>query len=124
MVFNGSGGNEIMAATANFGRVSFTRNLGGIVMDLNDVEAIDVNALGGTDSVTVNDMSGTDLRRVDVDLAGALGGSAGDGEADTVRSTARRATTRSPRKRTGMPSTSAAWPPSSGSPTRTPTRTR
>ena len=72
MVFNGAGGNEIMAATANFGRVSFTRNLGGIVMDLNDVEAIDVNALGGTDSVTVNDMTGTDVRRVNVDLAGVL----------------------------------------------------
>ncbi len=84
MVFNGADGNEIMAATANFGRVSFTRNLGGIVMDLNDVEAIDVNALGGTDSVTVTDMTGTDLRRVDVDLAGALGGSTGDDQADTV----------------------------------------
>ena len=84
MVFNGSGGNEIMAATANFGRVSFTRNLGTIVMDLNDVEAIDVNALGGTDSVTVNDASGTDLRLVNVDLAGALGGSSKDGAADTV----------------------------------------
>ena len=79
IVFNGSGGNEIMAATANFGRVSFTRNLGSIVMDLNGVEAIDVNALGGTDSITVNDIAGTDLRRVNVDLAGALGGSAGDG---------------------------------------------
>jgi len=84
MVFNGAGGNEIMAATANFGRVSFTRNLGNIVMDLNDVETIDVNALGGTDSVTVTNMSGTDLRRVNVDLAGALGGSASDGAADTV----------------------------------------
>ncbi len=84
MVFNGNGGNEIMAATNNFGRVSFSRNLGGIVMDLNEVEAIDVNALGGTDSVTVNNVSGTDLRRVSVDLAGALGGSASDGSADTV----------------------------------------
>jgi hypothetical protein len=84
MVFNGNGGNEIMAATNNFGRVSFTRNLGGIVMDLNEVEAIDVNALGGTDSVTVNNVTGTDLRRVNVDLAGALGGSASDGSADTV----------------------------------------
>jgi hypothetical protein len=84
MVFNGSGGDEIMAASANFGRVSFTRNLGGIVMDLNDVEAIDVNALDGSDSITVNDMSGTDLRRVDVDLAAALGGSTADGKADTV----------------------------------------
>jgi hypothetical protein len=84
LVFNGSGGNEIMAATPNFGRVSFTRNLGGIVMDLDGVEAIDVNALGGTDSVTVNDQSGTDLRRVNVDLAAALGGSTADRTADTV----------------------------------------
>jgi hypothetical protein len=84
MVFNGAGGNEIMEATGFFGRVSFTRNLGGIVMDVNDVEAIDVNALGGTDSVTVNNVSGTDLRRVNIDLAGALGGSASDGAADTV----------------------------------------
>ena len=84
MVFNGSGGDEIMAATADFGRVSFTRNLGGIVMDLNDVEAIDVNALDGTDSITVDDVSGTDLRRVDVDLAAALGGSTADDKADTV----------------------------------------
>jgi hypothetical protein len=84
MVFNGSGGNEIMAANPNFGRVSFTRNLGTIAMDLNDIEAIDVRALGGTDTVTVNDVSGTDLRRVNVDLASALGGSTGDGLDDTV----------------------------------------
>jgi len=84
MVFNGSGGNEIMAASANFGRVSFTRNLGTIAMDLNGIEAIDVRALGGTDSVTVNDVTGTDLRRVDVELASALGGATADGQADTV----------------------------------------
>jgi hypothetical protein len=85
MVFNGSGGNEIMDATADGGRVSFTRNLGTIVMDLDGVETIDVRALGGTDTVTVNDVGGTDLERVDVDLAAALGGSAGDGQADAVR---------------------------------------
>ena len=84
MIFNGSGGNEVMAATSNFGRVSFTRNLGTIAMDLNGIEAIDVRALGGTDSVTVNNMTGTDLRRVDVDLASTLGGSTADGQADTV----------------------------------------
>jgi hypothetical protein len=64
--------------------VSFTRNLGNIVMDLDGIEAIDVKALGGADTVNVNDMTGTDLRRVDVDLAAALGGSTGDGLADTV----------------------------------------
>ena len=84
LVFNGSGGNEIMAASAAFGRVEFTRNLGGIVMDLDGIEAIDVRALGGTDAITVTDMTGTDVRRVDVDLAGALGGATADGAADTV----------------------------------------
>ena len=84
MVFNGAGGNEIMAASAFFGRVEFTRSPGAIVMDLNDVEAIDVRALGGADSVTVTDLSGTDVRRVDVDLAAALGGSTADTAADIV----------------------------------------
>jgi hypothetical protein len=53
-------------------------------MDLNGIETIDVRALGGTDSVTVNDLTGTDVRRVDVDLAAELGGSTGDTLADTV----------------------------------------
>ena len=84
MIFNGSDGSEVMAATAVFGRVSFTRDLGGIVMDLDDVEAIDVRALRGTDTITVNDAGETDLERVDVDLASALGGSTGDAQADVV----------------------------------------
>ena len=61
-IFNGAGGNEIFAATASGGRVTFTRNTGGIVMDLNGIEALDVRALGGTDSVTINDLTGTDLQ--------------------------------------------------------------
>ena len=48
----------------------FTRNLGNIVMDLNDVERIDLNALGGADTTTVNDLSGTDVVEVNIDLAG------------------------------------------------------
>ena len=84
MVFNGAAGNEVLTASAEGGRVLFTRNVGNIVMDLDDVEVIDVRALGGTDTVTINDVGGTDLERVDVDLAAALGGSTGDGQADTV----------------------------------------
>jgi hemolysin type calcium-binding protein len=84
-VFNGSSGNEIFAATANGGRVRFTRNLGNIVMDLNDFEALDVNALGGTDSVTINDLAGTGLTDVSVDLAGDVGSDFSDGVADTVQ---------------------------------------
>jgi hypothetical protein len=84
LAFNGFGANEVMSATASGGRVLFTRVQGNIVMNLDDVEAIDVRPLGGSDSVTVNDLAGTDLTRVDVDLAAAFGGSTGDGLADTV----------------------------------------
>ena len=83
-VFNGFGANEIMAVTANDGRVLFTRVQGNIVMNLDDVEAIDVHPLGGTDTVIVNDVAGTDLVRVDVDLAAALGGSTSDNQEDKV----------------------------------------
>ena len=84
MLFNGSAGAEKFEASANGGRVRFTRDLGNIVMDLNDVESIDLNALGNVDTLTVNDLSGTDLAEINTDLAGTLGGSAGDGQADTV----------------------------------------
>lgn len=87
MLFNGSNGAEIFAASANGGRVLFTRNLGNIVMDLDDVESIDLNALGGVDTLTVNDLSGTDVTELNVSLAGTIGGVAGDGAADTVIAT-------------------------------------
>jgi hypothetical protein len=83
-VFNGSGGDEVFEARDNFGRVSFTRDLGGIVMDLNDIEALDLRTLGGADQVTVSNLAGTGLSRVNVDLASAIGGSTPDGAADTV----------------------------------------
>ena len=84
LVFNGFSANETMAATANGGRVLFTRVQGNIVMDLDAIEGIDVRPFGGSDTVTVNDLTGTDVRRVDVDLAAVPGGSRGDGLADTV----------------------------------------
>ena len=43
-------------------------------MDLNGVEQIDLNALGGADQLTVNDITGTDLTEVQTDLAGSHGG--------------------------------------------------
>ncbi|HJS37918.1 MAG TPA: hypothetical protein VJ789_07300 [Burkholderiales bacterium] len=84
LLFNGSNIGELFTASANGGRVLFTRNVGSIVMDLNDVERLDLNALGSTDTVIVNDLSGTDVVEVNVNLAGALGASAGDAAADVV----------------------------------------
>ena len=82
MVFNGSAANERMETSANGGRVRFTRDIAAIVMDLNDVEAIVANALAGADTITVNDLSGTDLTRVDAALAQT--GGVNDNAADNV----------------------------------------
>jgi hypothetical protein len=53
-------------------------------MDTAGVERVDFNALGGADLVTVNDLTGTDVDAVNIELAGALGGITGDGAADNV----------------------------------------
>jgi Ca2+-binding RTX toxin-like protein len=82
MLFNGSNGDEIFEASANGQRVRFTRDLGSIVMDLDDIESIDLKALGGVDRLTVSDLSGTDVDEVKTDLA-ALGGG-NDNAADNV----------------------------------------
>ncbi len=50
-------------------------------MDLDNVETIQLDTLGGTDMVTVNDLTNTDVRQVNIDL-GANG--VGDGQVDTV----------------------------------------
>jgi Ca2+-binding RTX toxin-like protein len=82
MVFNGSNAAENIDIAANGGRVRFFRDVATITMDLNDVERIDFNALGGADTIVVNDLSGTDVTRVNLNLA-AVGG-AGDGQADAI----------------------------------------
>jgi len=84
MVFNGANIAEKIDISANGGRVRFTRDVASITMDLNDVERIDFNALGGADQVTVNDLSGTDVTEVNLNLASTIGGTTGDGAADTV----------------------------------------
>jgi Ca2+-binding RTX toxin-like protein len=52
LVFNGSNGAEIMSVVPNDVRIRLTRNLGNIVMDIGTTEDIEINALGGIDSVT------------------------------------------------------------------------
>jgi RTX calcium-binding nonapeptide repeat (4 copies) len=84
MVFNGAAAAENVTMTANGGRLTFFRVQGNVTMDTDGVEIVDDNALGGTDSVTVNDLTGTDVNQTNLDLAGTLGGSAGDGATDNV----------------------------------------
>src|SRR5262249_21432856 len=80
--FNGANIDEQVELSANGSRLRFTRDVAGIVMDVDGTERVDFNALGGADLVTVNDLSGTAVTQVNVNL-GATGGG-GDGAADTV----------------------------------------
>ena len=50
----------------------------------NGVETVNFNALGGADTITVNDLTGTDVTQVAIDLAGTPVRHGGDGAADTV----------------------------------------
>src|SRR5262249_8684139 len=86
LVFNGANIAERIDISANGGRVRFSRDVATITMDLNGVERIDFHALGGADNIVTNELSGTELPAggVLVDLAGTLGGTAGDGAVDTV----------------------------------------
>jgi Ca2+-binding RTX toxin-like protein len=84
MVFNGANASEVVDVSANGSRLKFFRNPGNVTMDTAGIERVDFNALGGADTVTVNDLSGTGVSSVNVDLAATLGGVAGDGQADRV----------------------------------------
>jgi Ca2+-binding RTX toxin-like protein len=78
MLFNGAAIGEQMSLSANGTRLTFFRNVGGITMDTNNVEQVTVNAAGGADTLTVDDLTGTDVSKVNLDLGAA------DGAADQV----------------------------------------
>jgi Ca2+-binding RTX toxin-like protein len=84
MQFNGANVSENMALSANGSRLRLTRDVGNITMDINGVEQVNIAALGGADTLTVNDLSHTGVTGVNLDLAGTPGSGTGDGQADTV----------------------------------------
>jgi len=78
MRFNGANVAEQVELSANRNRLRFFRNPANITMDTAGVERVDFNSLGGADLVTVDDLTGTDVKNVNVDLGGA------DAQADHV----------------------------------------
>jgi Ca2+-binding RTX toxin-like protein len=84
LLFNGANVNERIDISASGGRARFTRDVANITMDLNGVEHIQFNALGGADTITVNDLTGTSVKNVDLDLASPPGSGVGDGQPDTI----------------------------------------
>ena len=84
LLFNGANVNENIDISANGGRASLFRDVANITMDLNGVENIQLNTLGGADTVTVGDMTGTDVSQIAIDLGSPAGSGTGDGQVDTV----------------------------------------
>ncbi len=82
LVFNGSNAAENIDISANGERVRFFRNIANVMMDLNEVEGINFNAMGGADIIVINDLSGTDVVEINLNLA--VFGGAGDAQPDTV----------------------------------------
>jgi Ca2+-binding RTX toxin-like protein len=80
--FNGNNATENMRLQPNGERALFVRDVATVRMDMDGVERLDLAAFGNPDAFTVDDMSGTDFRRADVDLSGAAGG--GDLQADNL----------------------------------------
>jgi Ca2+-binding RTX toxin-like protein len=84
LVFNGANVNETIDLSANGSRARLSRDIANVTMDLNGIERIQLNALGGADTVTVNDLTGTDVVQVAVDLGAQPGIPGSDGMADTI----------------------------------------
>lgn len=79
--FVGSAADEVFAVRAQESHAILTRNIGGITMDTTDVEQLDLATLGGVDTVSVGDLTGTNLAVNNVDLSS---GGTSDGQLDTV----------------------------------------
>jgi Ca2+-binding RTX toxin-like protein len=84
LLFNGSAGGETVDLSANGERFTFFRQPGNITMDMNEVEISVFNALGGPDTITVNDLTGTDVTQLNLELEIGPGNGAGDGLQDRV----------------------------------------
>jgi Ca2+-binding RTX toxin-like protein len=70
LVFNGANIGEKIELSANGQRLRLTRDIANIVMDVNDLEIVDLVTRSGTDTVTQDDLSGTDVNEVNADLGG------------------------------------------------------
>ncbi len=84
MLFNGANVSEQIVLSANGPRLRFTRDVANILMDCDGVENVRFNALGGADNITVNDLTGTSVTNVDLNLSGTLNSLIGDNAADVV----------------------------------------
>jgi hypothetical protein len=81
-VFNGSAINEKLDLTNVGGHIRLTRDIAVVTLDIDDTETIDLHPQAGADTITIADLTGTDLTQLNSDLAGP--GAVPDGVADQL----------------------------------------
>ncbi len=81
--FNGSQVSESIEIRPNGTRVSLSRDIAQVTTDLGGIEQVALRMLGGADTLTVDDLSGTSLTLVSADLS-SFDGVTPDGQFDTV----------------------------------------
>ena len=79
LLFNGANVNENIDISANGTHARLFRDVANITMDLSNIENVDVNALGGADTITVDDLSKTAVKQGQPRPRDGA-----DGQADTV----------------------------------------
>lgn len=79
--FKGAASGQGFIVSAIAGRALFTA--GADIMDLNDVERLELQPLGGGDFLTILAIAGTDLKQMALDLSNGTSG-VGDGAVDTI----------------------------------------
>jgi Ca2+-binding RTX toxin-like protein len=84
MLFNGANIGENIDIFADGGRTILHRDVANVTMDTNSVEHININALGGADTIHVASLAGTDVKAVNVNLGASLSAPGGDNQVDTV----------------------------------------
>lgn len=84
LVFHGANVAENINIAPSNGRVQLTRDIANIMTDFAGVERVELTTAGGADNITIADLSGTELTRVNVDLAQPFGSGTPDGASDTI----------------------------------------
>jgi Ca2+-binding RTX toxin-like protein len=81
--FRGANISENITISANGSGALFSRVAGAVTENLTGVERIQFETVGhNADNITINDLTGTDVKQVAIDLGGGAAG--GDGQPDTV----------------------------------------
>ncbi len=82
--FNGSSVGEQFVLSASGARFRLSRDIANVVMDGGGLERVECRALGGADTVRIENLAGTGVGEVMVGLGSSLAGGTGDSEVDAV----------------------------------------